>query len=45
MAVGAVGAGLVAALFAGALVWVRRCLDRGTVPLRLREWWRRTGSD
>jgi hypothetical protein len=45
MAVGTVGAGLVAALFAGALVWVRRCLARGTVPLHLREWLRRTGSD
>jgi hypothetical protein len=45
LAVGAVGAGLAAALFAGALVWARLFLARGAVPLRLREWWRRTGSD
>jgi hypothetical protein len=43
LAVGAVGAGLAAALFAGALVWVRRSLARGVVPLPGRWWWR-TGS-
>ena len=38
-AVGAVGAGLAAALFAGVLVWARRSLACGVVPLRLRGWW------
>ena len=40
LAVGAVGAGLAAALFAGALVWARRSLARGVAPLRRRGWWR-----
>lgn len=43
LAVGAVAAGLMAALFASALVWGRRFLARGVVPLP-RRWWR-TGSD
>jgi len=42
-AVGAVGAGLAAALFAGVLVWARRSLACGDVPLPRRSWWR-TGS-
>ncbi len=41
LAVGAVGAGLATALFAGALVWVRRSLARGVVPLPGRRWWRK----
>ena len=40
LAVGAVGAGLAAALFAGALVWARRFLACGVVPPRRRGWWR-----
>jgi len=44
LAVGAVGAGLVAALFAGALVWAQRSLARAGMP-HLREWWGWTGSD
>ena len=36
LAVGAVGAGLAAALFAGALVWARRSLARGVAPPRRR---------
>ena len=39
LAVGAVGAGPAAALFAGVLVWARRSLTCGVVPLRLRGWW------
>jgi hypothetical protein len=44
LAVGAVGAGLAAALFAGALVWARRSLGCGAGPPRRRGWWR-AGSD
>jgi hypothetical protein len=43
LAVGAVGAGLAAALFAFALVWARRSLACGVMPLP-RRWWWRTGS-
>ena len=43
LTVGAVGAGLAAALFGGALVWARRSLACGDVPLPRRSWWR-TGS-
>jgi hypothetical protein len=39
LAVGAVGAGLAAALFGGALLWARRSLARGGAPLP-RRWWR-----
>jgi Protein of unknown function (DUF3040) len=45
LAVGAVGAGLTAGLFGGALAWARLFLARGAARLRLREWWRRTGPD
>lgn len=38
LAVGAVGAGLAAALFAGALVWARRSLACGVVLLRRQGW-------
>jgi len=44
LAVGAVGAGLAAALFASALLWARRSLGCGAGPLRRRGWWR-AGSD
>ena len=40
LAVGAVGAGLATALFAVALLWARRSLACGVVPLRRRGWWR-----
>ena len=44
LAVGAVVAGLAAALFAGVLVWARRSLACGVVPLRLRGcWWAGSG--
>lgn len=40
LAAGAVGMGLAAALFAGALIWARRFLGCGAVPRRRRGWWR-----
>jgi hypothetical protein len=40
LAVGAVGAGLAAALFAGALVWARGPLACGVALPRQRGWWR-----
>jgi hypothetical protein len=40
LALGAVGAGLAAALFACALVWARRFLACGAAPQRPRGWWR-----
>jgi hypothetical protein len=43
LAVGAVGAGLMAALYAYALIWARQFLTRGAGPLP-RRWWP-TGSD
>jgi hypothetical protein len=43
LTVGAVGAGLAAALFGGALVWARRSLARGDVPLPRRWWWPGSG--
>ena len=44
LAVGAVGAGLAAALFAGALVWARGPRACSVAPPRRRGWWR-AGSD
>jgi hypothetical protein len=43
LAVGAVGAGLWAALCGGVLVWARRYIACEVVPLP-RRWWWRTGS-
>ena len=40
LAVGAVGAGLAAALFAGALVWARGPRACSVAPPRRRGWWR-----
>jgi len=40
LAVGAVSAGLAAALFAGALVWARGHLACGVAQPRRRGWWR-----
>ena len=40
LAVGAVGAGLAAGLFAGALVWARGPLACGVALPRRRGWWR-----
>jgi uncharacterized membrane protein YoaK (UPF0700 family) len=44
LAVGAVGAGLATALFAGALIWARRFLVSEAAPQHRRGWWR-VGAD
>ncbi len=43
LAVGAVGAGLAAALFGSALVWARRFLAGGAAPQHRRGWWEGAG--